>query len=161
VDAVRAAHHQRVLELVCAPFADLAEARDVLDDDVDRLCHLEAQRRVAEVRARHAVVNVLALLTDVLGHVGEERDHVVVGCALDLVDALHREAGLLADDRGGLHRDDAELRLRPAREDLDLLPDLVFVGERPDPAHLRARVAFDHLGSPWRGGGRHEVIMAE
>ena len=37
---------------------------------------------------------------DVLGHVGEERDDVVVECRLDLVDARDLERGGVADVRG-------------------------------------------------------------
>ena len=53
--------------------------------------------------------------------------------ALDLVDALDGEAGLLADVRGllGGDADLAELGLRLAGQDLDLLPDLELVLECP------------------------------
>ena len=105
---MRAADAEHVARLERAALADRAEAADVGDEDVDRLRHLVAQRRVAEVRAGHAVVHPAARLgvvlaeagVDVLGHVGEERDDVVVGDALDLVDARDLERGGVADVRG-------------------------------------------------------------
>ncbi len=154
VDAVRAADAQGVALLERAALADLAEPADVGDEDVGRLHHLVAQRRVAQVRAGHAVVHPAARLrvicretrVDVLGHVGEERDDVVVGDGLELVDARDLERGVRADVRGLLARDAdlAELGLRLARENLDLLPDLELVLELPDAGHLGAGVARDH-----------------
>ena len=71
--------------------------------------------------------------------------------ALDLVDALDLEGGARRGSRAASSRGiDAELGLRLAREDLDLLPDLELVLERPDAAHLGPGVAIDH-GTPWSG----------
>ncbi len=88
---------------------------------------------------------------DVLGHVGEERDDVVVGDGFELVDALDFERGVRADV-GSLLGGDAglpQLGLRFAREHLDLLPDRELVLEVPDAGHLGTGVARDHGGAPF------------
>jgi hypothetical protein len=149
VDAVRTADAERVLELERPARADPAKAADVLDDDVLRLRHLVAQRRVAEVARGHPIVDPLGGLADVLGHVREERDHVVVRLALDLLDPLHFERGAIADQSDVLGGNHTQLRLGLARQDLDVLPDLELVLERPDQTHLGPGVSLDH-GVPLR-----------
>ena len=156
MDAVRAAHAQRLLELEGAALARLAQLLDVLKNDVDRLRDLVAERRIAQVGRRHAVVHpaagrLLALRhvgIDVLGHVRGERDDVVVRHLLDLVDALHGEVGMRADPRGLLLRDAglAQLGLRLAGQHFDFLPDVELVFQLPDGAHRGARVTVDHAG---------------
>ena len=152
MDAVRAAHAQRLLELERATFARLAQLLDVFEDDVDRLRDLVGQRRVAQVGRRHAVVHPAARRLLALRHVGVdvrgERDDVVVRHLLDLVDALNGEVGMRADPRGLLLRDTGlpQLGLRLAGQHLDLLPDLELVLQLPDGAHCRARVTVDHAG---------------
>ena len=86
---------------------------------------------------------------DMLAHVGEERDDVMVGHGLDGIDLGAVERGVLADPGGLLLGDAAlaELCLGFAGQDLDLLPDSVLVLQREDMAHLGARVAIDHSGS--------------
>ena len=89
---------------------------------------------------------------DVLGHARGEGDDVVVRDLLDLVDALNREVGVVADPLRLLLRDAglAELGLSLARQHLDFLPDGELVLKLPDGAHGRTRVAVDHNG-PFRG----------
>ncbi len=79
-----------------------------------------------------------------LGEVGQKGDHVVVGLALDLVDALDLEGAALPHRARRTLRDDAERRLRVAGMGLDLEPDAEPVFRRPDPGHLGAAVARDH-----------------
>ena len=94
MDAVGTADAQGVALLERAAAADLAELAHVLDEDVGRLDELVAQGGVTQVGAGHAVVNPAAGLgvplghvgVDMLAHVGEERDDVVVGHGLDGID---------------------------------------------------------------------------
>ena len=154
MDAVGAAHAQRVLELEGAALARLAKLLHVGQDDVNRLGDLVGKRRVSQVAAGHAVVHptrglLLALRhigIDVLGHVGGEGDDVVVGDLLDLIDALNGEVGVVANPLRLFFRDAGfpQLSLRLARQNLDFLPDGELVLKLPDGAHLRTRVAVDH-----------------
>ena len=154
MDAVGAAHAQRVLELEGAALARLTKLLHVGQDDVDCLGDLVGKRRVSQVAAGHAVVHptrglLLALRhigIDVLGHVGGEGDDVVVGDLLDLVDALDGEVGVVANPLRLFFRDAGfpQLSLRLARQNLDFLPDGELVLKLPDGAHLRTRVAVDH-----------------
>ena len=157
MDAVGAADAEGVALLEGAAEADLAELLHVLEDDVGRLDELVAQGGVAEVGAGHTEMDPAARLglplrhvaVDVLAHVGEERNDIVVGDRLDGVDLLLVEVGVLADPRRLLAGDAdlTHLGVRLAGEDLDLLPDAVLVLEREDVAHLGTGVAVDHESS--------------
>src|SRR5260221_13741805 len=85
--------------------------------------------------------------TDVLGKVGQEGDHVVVGFALDLVDACDLELALLPDRARRRRRDDAQRCLGVAGMRLDLEPDAETVLRLPDRAHRGAARAGDHLSA--------------
>ena len=87
---------------------------------------------------------------DELGQVREEGDDVVLGLALDLVDARDVELGaaaLLPDRLGGLFRDDAELGHRVGGMRLDLEPDAKARLGRPDGGHLGAGIARESSGA--------------
>ena len=88
---------------------------------------------------------------DDFGQMGEEGDDVVLDLALDLVDPLDVEGGVLGlgpDASGGFLRDDAEFRQRVGRMGLDLEPDAKARLRLPDRGHFRAGVAGDHQGAP-------------
>src|SRR5258708_33601581 len=85
--------------------------------------------------------------TDVLGKVGQEGDHVVVGFELDVVDACDLELGLLPDRARRRRRDDTQRRLGVAGMRLDLEPDAETILRLPDRAHRGAAIAGDHLSS--------------
>ncbi len=110
---------------------------------------------------------------DELGQMRQEGDDVVLGLALDLVDALDVECGraaLFPDRPGRLLRDDAEFGQRVAGMRLDLEPDAEAGFRRPDGDHFRPRIARDHLGQfqseanrcrvPNRGGGNAQRATA-
>jgi hypothetical protein len=84
---------------------------------------------------------------DMLGEVGQKGDHVVVGLALDFVDAFDLESTALSDGEGGTLRDHAECGLSIAGMRLDLEPDPVPVLRCPDPGHHRTAVTGDHSGA--------------
>ena len=159
MDAVRAAHADGILELERTTLASLAQALHIGDDDVEGLGDLVAQRGIPEVGARHSVVHPAAWLglalgnvsIDVVRHDGREGDDVVVGHLLDLVDLIYGEAGMGANPRGLVGGDTAlaQLGLCFAGEDLDFLPNVELVLERPDVAHLGQRVALDHPRIPF------------
>ena len=146
-----------------AALTNLAELAAIIDEDIGRLNELVAERGVAQVGAGHTVVHPTAGLrlalgdvpVDVLSHVGEEGDDVVVGDGLDGVDLLLVEGSVLADV-GGLILGDADLAhlgVSLAGEHLDFLPDGVLVLEREDVAHLRAGIAINHASSfDWAAG---------
>ena len=96
---------------------------------------------------------------DDFGEVGQEGDDVMLGLALDLVDARDVEGGVLAlgpDGLGGVLRDHAEFGQSVRRVCLDLEPDLEARLRLPDRGHFRAGVAGDHAvlraGGPGREG---------
>ncbi len=84
---------------------------------------------------------------DDLRQMRQEGDDVVLGFALDFVDAGDIEArvpGLGPDRLGGLFRDHAKFGQRVRRMRLDLEPDLEARLRLPDGGHFRAGVAGDH-----------------
>ena len=154
VDAVGTAHAQGVALLERAAAADLSELAHILDDDVGRLDELVAQGGVTQVGAGHTVVDPAAGLglalrnlgVDVLAHVGEEGDDVMMGDRLDSVDLGPIEPGVFTNPGSILFGDAAlaEFGLGLTGEHLNLLPNGVLVLEREDVGHLRTGVAIDH-----------------
>ena len=171
MDAVRAADRRRHLVLVSAALQRGEQRVDVGDQDVARPLQLHGEAGVEHVRARHALMDEARIRADELGEMGEEGDHVVLGDALDLVDALDVElrlAALLPDRLRRLLRDDAEFGQRVAGVGLDLEPDAEARLGRPDRGHLGAGIAGDHRsgsrlvrlarGSIGTGGGNRGAI---
>src|SRR3954451_18131207 len=84
----------------------------------------------------------------------DERDYVVIGLALDLVNAGNIEPGvpaLFPDRPGGFLRDDPELGHRVGGVCLDLEPDAETRLGVPDGDHLGAGVARNHGKGPVSG----------
>ena len=152
VDRVGATHHQRVGFRACARDQRVEEGVDVAEQSLAGGAKLERERRVEDVAAGEAEVQVPALGPDGLGDLADERDHVVVGGLLDLRDPLH------VDRRARLDRGERVRRHEPASDlgpgDGDLHPEHVLEASRlgPDRAHLGERVAPDHAAAPmsWR-----------
>ena len=60
---------------------------EIGEQDVGGLCQLHREAGVEHVARGHALVDEARLGADMLGEVGQKGDHVVMGLALDLVDA--------------------------------------------------------------------------
>ena len=75
-------------------FSAASSAVDVGEQDVGGAHELDVETGVEHVRRGHALVDEARLGADVLGEMGQEGDHVVLGDGLDLVDAGDVEFGL-------------------------------------------------------------------
>ena len=147
MDAVAAADGDRVLVLEGAALQRGQQRVDIGEQDVGGARKLHGKAGVEHVRRGHALMDEARVRPDELGEMGQEGDDVVLGDALDLVDALDvegRRAALFPDGLGRLLRDDAELGQRVAGMRLDLEPDAEARLGRPDGDHFRARIARDH-----------------
>ncbi len=91
MDAVAAADRRRHLVLEGALLQRRQHALDIGDQDIGGLHELDRQARVQHIRRCHALVHEPRLRPDMLGEVGQEGDDVVLGLALDLVDAVDLE----------------------------------------------------------------------
>ena len=111
VDAVGAAHHQRVGLAPGAGDQRREEAVAVAQEELAGVPELEGERGVDDVAARQAEMEVAALRPDGLGDLADERDDVVVGRLLDLGDPLGIDGGPRLDRRERLGR--ARRRARP------------------------------------------------
>ena len=112
VDAVAAADGGRVLVLEGAPLQRREQRVEIGEQDVGGAHQLHGEAGVEHVRRGHALVHEARVRPDDLGEMGQEGDDVVLGLALDLVDARDvevRGAALFPDRLGGFLRDDAEL----------------------------------------------------
>ena len=87
-------------------------------------------------------------------HPGEEGDHIMACDAFNLInpgdigirDASSTRGAFFADDARGLGRDGADAAHFLGCQCLNLEPDAVAIGRRPDGFHLRAGIARDHGG---------------
>ncbi len=136
VDAVGATDLHRVAKLEGASLEHLAERGEVALQQLTGALDLQRQAGVEHVGARHAVVDVLRGVADVLGDVGEEGDHVVVGRLLDLGHAGGVEAGPGLDLGQCVVGDLAQAVPGAHRGELDLEPGLQLGLLGPDGAHL-------------------------
>ena len=76
--------------------------------------------------------------------IGSERDDVVIGSLLNLVNAGHRKFGATLDLFQRLSRDYAHLPMHFAHGDLNVEPFLKLGLFRPESAHFRQCVAVNH-----------------
>src|SRR5689334_16175928 len=130
------------------------EARDGGDRAVDtseqeraRIADLQRECCVDDVRRGQPVVHPPTLGAEALRDGVDERREIMVGRLLDLGDALgrrHDRVGADPRDVGGGHG--ANLRPPVERGELHVEPARELALLRPDPTHLRAGVAGDHLG---------------
>ena len=151
MDAVGAADGRRVFVFDRAPFERGFELVDVGDEEIGGAHELHVEAGVEHVGRGHALMHEARFRPDDLGEMGEEGDDVVLGLALDLVDARDVELGVLAlgpDLRRRLLRDDAELGHGVGGMRLDLEPDAKARLRRPDRRHFGPGVAGDHLFTP-------------
>ena len=125
----------------------------VLDQQVRRAGKLHGEAGVQHVRRGHALVQEARLGAHDLGDVGQEGDHVVLGGALDLIDAFGLEGRLAAelpDRRRRFLGDHAQLRHGVGGVRLDLKPDAIASLGGPQGRHFGAGITGDHE-LPMRG----------
>jgi hypothetical protein len=149
MDAVAAPDRRGHLVLLRARLERREQPVDRGEQQRRGLVELHREAGVEHVRRRHALVHEARGRPDMLGEVGEEGDDVVLGLALDRVDALDLPLALLPDLARGAPGDDPEGCLRVAGMGLDLEPDAESVLGLPDGGHLGAAVAGDHVLSPF------------
>ena len=87
MDAVAAADGRRHLVLEGAALQRREQRVDVGEEEVGGARELHGEAGVEHVRGGHALVHEARLRPDDLGEVGQEGDDVVLGLALDRVDA--------------------------------------------------------------------------
>ena len=147
MDAVAAADGERVLVLEGALLQRREQPVEVGQQDVGGAHQLHVEAGVEHVGRGHALMDEARIRADDLGQMRQEGDDVVLGLALDLVDARDVEGGgvaLFPDRLRRLLRDDAELGQRVAGMRLDLEPDAEPGFGRPDGDHFGPRIAGDH-----------------
>src|SRR5207244_12394891 len=114
-----------------------------LQEDVDRVAHLQRGGRVPEVAAGARDVPVTRVVAELLLEAGEERDHLVLDPLLDGEDAVDVDAER-ANPRHDLGRDAAPARVGFAGRDFHPEPRLVLCGLAPDTSHGGPGVPLDH-----------------
>ncbi len=147
MDAVAAPDGRRVFVLEGAPLQHREQSVEIGQQKVGRLLQLHRQAGVEDIARGHALMDEAGIGADMLGEVGQKRDHVVMRLTLYLVDALDLESAALSDGVGRTLGDHAECGLSIAGMGLDLEPDPIPVLRRPDPGHLRSAIAGDHDGT--------------
>jgi hypothetical protein len=147
VDAVAAADADGHLVLERPALQSGQQQVDAFEQQVGGARQLHGEAGVQHVRAGHALVQEAGLGADDFRHVGQEGDDVVLGDALDLVDAVAVPdcvAALFPDRLGGQLGDDPKFGHGVGGVGLDLEPDLVLGLAGPDGGGFGAGVAADH-----------------
>ena len=147
MNAVGAADGRRHLVLEGALLQCGENLVDVGDQKIGGAGQLHVEAGIEHVGGGHALMHEARLGADDFRQMGQEGDDVVLGLALDFIDALDVEGGApgLGPDRlRGLFRNDAEFRQRIGRMRLDLEPDLEARLRLPDGGHFRTGVARNH-----------------
>ena len=123
---------------------------DIGDQEIGGTRQLHGKTGVEHVGTGHALMHEARIGADEFGEMRQEGDHVVLGDAFDLVDALNiegRVARLVPDRLGALLRDDPDFGERVAGVRLDLEPDFEARPRLPNIGHRLARVARDHVAA--------------
>ena len=160
MDAVRTADGRRHPVLIGAGLQRGQQAIDVGDQEVGATRELDVEAGVEHVRRRHALVHEARFRPDDLGQMRQEGDDVVLGLALDLVDAVDVKGGILGLGPDGLCRflgNGAKFRQRVGRMRLDLEPDLEAGLRLPNGGHFGTGIAGDHGHSQGFGGLRRAL----
>jgi hypothetical protein len=147
VNGMGAADGRRHFVLEGAPFQRRQNLVDIRDQDIRGAAELHIEASVEHVGRSHALMHEARFGADDFGQMGEERDHVVMGFALDFVDPrdVERRVFSLGPDRlRGFLGDHAEFSLRIRRMRFDLEPDLEAGLWLPNGSHFRTGVAGDH-----------------
>ncbi len=158
VDAVRSTDADGVLVLDGATLDGGEERIHVGEQKVGGLDQLDVEAGVEDIGGSHALMDEAGIGADNLSQVGKEGDDVVLGFALDFIDAVDVEGGVAAlfpDGLRGLFRNDSEFGQCIAGMGLDLEPDPELRFRRPDCDHFRAGVTRYHgkFRKGWRCGG--------
>ena len=147
MNAVRAADGRRELVFECAALERGVEFFHVGDEEVGGANELDVEAGVEHIRRRHALVHETRFRPDDFGQMGEKGDHIMLGLALDFLDARDVELGVLGlgpDFRRRGLRDDPKPGHGVGGVRLDLKPDAKARFRRPDRRHFRPGVARDH-----------------
>ena len=159
MDAVAAPDGRRHPVFFGACFDRRQQTVHGLQQDIRRLGELHREAGIEHVRRRHALMHEPGLVANMFGKVRQERDNVVLGFPLDLVDALDLESAAVPDRLCRFLGNYAERRLGVAGVGLDLEPDPELVFRLPDGCHRGAGISWNSHGpglseSPGRGKRR-------
>ena len=147
MNAVRAADANGVLVFKRALFQRRKQIVQPSKQKVGGPGELHIETGIENVGGCHALVNVSGVLADDFGKMGQEGDNIMLGLALDFVDAGDiecRVSGLVPDVLCRGLGNDAALGQSIAGMRLDFEPDAKFALRRPNRHHVRAGIAGDH-----------------
>ncbi len=151
MDAVAAPDRGGELMFERPALEHLEQFVDVGQQDVAGARELHCQAGVEHVGRGHALVHEARLVADILGHPGQEGDHVMLGHCLDRIDRgdVDRRVGRPPGPQrlGRRFRHHAQFAQRLGGMRLDLEPDAETGFGRPEGDHFGARITGDHRTS--------------
>ena len=157
MNAMSAAHAQRILEFESTALAGFTQLLNVLQNNVNCLGDLIRQSRITQIRRGHTIVNPTAwglptfrnVFIDAFSHVCGERNNIVIGNLFNFVDALNREVRMIANPLGFFLGDArlTQFSLSFACQHFDFFPNFELVLKLPDSAHFRTRITTNHVVS--------------
>ncbi len=149
MDSVGPADLDGVLKLECAALEDGLQRFQVAEDDGGGLLQEERLRGIDDVVGGEAVVQPARRFGvpgggHAFGNGGGEGDDVVLHLALNFQDAMHVEAGVGAEEAGGVAGHHTKVGQRFGGGQFHFQPLLKLVLFAPDVAHGGPRVSCNH-----------------
>ena len=137
MDSVRAADHDRVLELECACTENPVQCPQLLGDRFRRLLEEQRLGSINDIVRSQSVMQPARMLGHPscrhgLGHGREECDHVMPYFGLNRINAVHIEIGMLPQGLGSLLGHLAQFSQRFRGHQLDFEPLAILVLIQPD-----------------------------
>ena len=143
MNAVRAAHHGRVLEFQSTPLQNFREPLQISKDERGSLFDLQRLCSINHVIRGEAVMQPARLRPHFLGDGCGEGDDIVPYLGFDLVNALNAEVCFFANSASGLRRHEAGFGKSFGGRDFHRQPHTKLVFVAPDAPHFRAGISRD------------------
>src|SRR5208337_1221113 len=145
VHVMRAPYLHRVLELEGSSFQNCKKLFDIFDKEVGCFCEEKSESSIQNIGRCKALVDKPRRRTHEFSHARKKCYNIVMGLALDFLDPVNVEAGLVLYTLKVFRRDRASFEEHLTDRKLDVQPFAVFILKCPNPPHFRASVALDHF----------------
>ena len=126
----------------------LLQGLQIVQQDIGGFLQQDGHGGIQHIGGGQTQVDVTAGRSHMLGHIGQEGDHVVLGDPFQLIDPFYGKTGFFLDDRQVPGRYESLLGQGLAGRNFHVQPFLIFILRTPELGHYRPGVAGDHIQPP-------------